>query len=125
MSKIEEEYTQFQRYVWNRLPMRKYLCGHDRVFDIVSVIVQEWPVQAIDNSRSGETGEVVALEELANSIKRHLALVYGDFQWDIWQHSLMPIAWQCIFTTLHWYRGSDSNAQDLWRWRSKWRKRTK
>lgn len=125
VSKDEDAINQFQRYVWDRLPMRKYLCGHDKVFDIVAVIVQEWPVPAIERSRSGETEEVVALEELAKSIRRHLHLVYGEVQWELWQHSITPIVWQCIFSVLHWYRDKDQNAQDLWRWRSKWRKRTR
>ena len=125
MSQSEDPYQHFQRYVWNRIPIRKYLCGHERVFDIVAVLVQEWPVAAIDQSKSGDTQEVVALEELAKSIKRHLALVYGDLQWELWETSLWPVIWQCIFSALHWYRDSESNARDLWRWRSKWRKRVK
>ena len=119
----EEAYFAFQRFVWNRLPIRKYLCGHSRVFDIVAVIVQEWPVEQIDHSQSGDTEEVHALEELARACKRHLALVYGAEQWDIWQASMTPAIWQSIWTVLQWYRQKETNAATLFRWRSKWRHR--
>lgn len=88
----------------------------------MAVVVQEWPTKEIDRSKSGDTSEVVALEELAKSVKRHLALAYGHQNWEVWHLSLVPMAWQCILTTLEWYRGSKKNAASLNRWRSKWRK---
>jgi hypothetical protein len=121
----DEAYADFQKAIWARLPMRKFLCGHHRIFDVLSVIVQEWPVEAIDQSKSGDTEEVVALEELAKSCKRHLALVYGEDQWEVWQTSMAPTIWQCIWAVLHWYRLSEPNAAALYRWRSRWRHRKK
>lgn len=123
MAGDDEAYADFQRQIWARLPIRKFLCGHHRVFDVLSVIVQEWPVEVIDASQSGDTDEVHALEELTKSCKRHLALVYGEEEWEVWQQSLKPVVWQCIWAVLYWYRLSETNAASLYRWRSKWRYR--
>jgi hypothetical protein len=119
----DDAYLEFQRYVWNRLPIRKYLCGMERVFDAVSVVVQEWPVEAIDHSQSGETAEVHALEELSKSCKRHLALLYGEEHWEVWETSMTPMIWQSVWSVLQWYRHAETNAAALYRWRSKWRYR--
>lgn len=101
--------------------MRKYLCGHGRVFDVVAVLVQEWPVDAIDHSSSGDTPEVHALEELASSCKRHLALVYGEPEWDLWANVLKYIIWQSIWIILQWYRNDPLNRSALIRMRAHWR----
>jgi hypothetical protein len=119
----EQPYQDFQKFVWHRLPMRKYLCGNDKVHDTLAVIVQEWPVKAIDKSKSGETQEVKALEDLTRSCKRHLQLVYGEEAWETWQATLTPIIWQCLWSVLYWYRSSKDNAAALVRWRAKWRHR--
>lgn len=111
----------FQRFVWGRLPMRKYLCGHNRVFDVVAVLIQEWPVDAIDHASSGDTPEVHALEELVASCKRHLALAYGEPEWDAWAGVLRYIIWQSVWIILHWYRHDPLNRSALIRMRSQWR----
>jgi hypothetical protein len=112
---------ELQRYVWGRLPIRKYLCGHSRVFDIVAVLIQEWPFKAIDNSQSGDTAEVHALEDLAHSCKRHLGLTYGEPEWDMWSSTMKHVIWQSIWVLLHWYRQSRENRAVLLKIGSKWR----
>jgi len=117
----KREILNFKRFVWGRLPLRKYLCGHNMVFDLAAVVVQEWPCEAIDISKSGDTVEVKALEELAASCKRHLALVYGYPEWDTWAETLKYLIWQAIWITLRWYRSDPKSASAMKRWRSKWR----
>lgn len=115
------EVRALQRYVWGRLPLRKYLCGHTRVFDVVAVLIQEWPVGVIDMSQSGDTPEVYALEELVRSCKRHLALVYGNVEWDMWTSTLKHIIWQSMWLMLQWYRADPKNRSRMVRMRNKWR----
>jgi len=115
------EVRELQRYVWGRLPLRKYLCGHNKVFDVVAVLIQEWPVHAIDNSQSGDTPEVHALEELVRSCKRHLALAYGETEWDMWASTMRHVIWQSMWVMLQWYRSDSENRSALVRIRSKWR----
>lgn len=123
MADERRELRDFKRLVWHRLPMRKYLCGHNVIFDIVSIVIQEWPVEAIDESKSGETVEVHALEELTISCKRHLVLTYGEDYWGVWSSNLRPLIWQVCWIVLQWYRHTPENSFRLVRWRSKWRHR--
>lgn len=121
MSDDRKEIREFQRHVWHRMPLRKYLCGHMVVFDVVAVVIQEWPGEAIDKSQSGDTQEVHALEDLNLSVKRHLALTYGQDYWDVWGDSVKPVIWQTSWIVLQWYRANETNAAMLCRWRHKWR----
>jgi hypothetical protein len=123
VSDTSNDVQDLQRWVWGRMPLRKYLCGHNKVFDVVAVLIQEWPVEAIDGSASGETAEVHALEELAMSCKRHLALVYGQEQWDLWSVTMKHIIWQALWLLLQWYRQSSQHRARLIRMRNKWRHR--
>lgn len=117
----QRDILNFKRFVWGRLPVRKYLCGHNMAFDIAAVIVQEWPCEAIDISKSGETVEVKALEKLVASCKRHLALVYGHPEWDAWAETATYLIWQASWITLRWYRSDEKSAAAMKKWRSKWR----
>lgn len=119
----KKDILNFKRFVWGRLPLRKYICGHHMAFDIASVVIQEWPCEAIDQSKSGETLEVQALEELVASCKRHLALAYGHPEWDAWAETLKYIIWQTVWITLRWYRSDPQSAASLKKWRSRWRYR--
>jgi len=105
--------------VWSRLPVRKYLVGYNRVFDVISALVQEWPEQAISGCKSGETPEVQALQELSASCKRHLALIYGR-EWDEWESHLTPVIWQSAWLILQWYRQKPSSKDSMSNWRSNW-----
>lgn len=121
VSRNRKDVADLQRHVWGRLPMRKYLYGHDKVFDTVAVILQEWPVDAIDRSSSGDTDEVHALEDLAASCKRHLALAYGESEWSMWDSAMKYLIWQTIWVMLHWYRQDAVHRSALIRMRSRWR----
>jgi hypothetical protein len=121
VSEDHKQIREFQRFVWHRMPLRKYLCGHMVVFDIVAVLIQEWPADAVENSRSGDTQEVHALEDLVRSAKRHMALTYGQDYWEVWGDSLKPVIWQACWIVLQWYRADESNAGMLRQWRHKWR----
>jgi len=121
VGKFKTEIIGFQKYVWGRLPLRKYLLGHHKCFDVASVLIQEFPCDAIDNSKSGETLEVKALKQTVASCKRHLAFVYGEPEYDKWQEALSQIIWQSVWITLRWYRSDLSAAKSLRKWRRQWR----
>lgn len=96
------------------------MCGHNRVFDIVTVAVQEWPEEAILSCQSGETAEVQALQQLASSCKRHLAFAYGEPMWDEWADTLGPVIWQVTWIILQWYRQKPDSPKSLSRWKANW-----
>lgn len=118
--KQDPDFIEFQKYVWGRMPVRKYLCGHNRIFDVVAVAVQEWPEEDICHSQSGDTLEVASLHSLAASCKRHLALVYGEPQWDEWATTMGPVIYQVLWIILQWYRQKPDSVRSLGKWKWNW-----
>lgn len=112
---------QFQEYIWAALPMRKHVAGKEAVFDAVAVAVQEWPDEVLCGARSGDTAELIATTELGKSIKRHLALAYGEDKfgslWLVAMQILIPII---IDLMLKWWRQRKDNQGRLRIWRRRW-----
>lgn len=116
-----DTFAAFQQFVWDRLPMRRHLCGRERVNDIVSVVVQEWPEVVMENCQSGDTAEIVATSELVKSTKRHLALMYGDREFGfLWVFILNIVAGQVIAIIIAWWRRNHRNHAKLTSWRKEW-----
>jgi len=116
-----DNFDKFQQWVWDSLPMRKHACGKERVFDVVAVVVQEWPDEALANCRSGDTAEVIAVKDLVASTKRHLALAYGEREFGfIWMFILNLMVGQIIQLIISWWRRSSQNPSKLRVWKRKW-----
>lgn len=114
-------YEDFQKYIWDRLPMRKHFTGRERAMDVLAVVIQEWPDEALSETRSGDTGEVKLMEGLTKSVKRHLALVYGDRDFgSIWIMLLSVLVAQIIKLVLEWWWRDHKNQGRLRIWRRKW-----
>jgi hypothetical protein len=107
--------------VWERLPARKHALGKEVVFDCVSAAAQEWPDGILGHTQSGDTGEVIAVTELAKSVKRHIALTYGESRfgslWILALQILLPIL---IDIMLRWWRSRKENRTRLRFWRADW-----
>lgn len=110
-----------QEYVWDRLPMRKYMAGREPVFDAVVVVIQEWPDEILVHTKSGDTGEVVAIKELTKSVKRHLTLTYGEKKFgSVWIIALQILLPLIIDLILKWWRRRKEHQGWLRLWRRKW-----
>lgn len=110
-----------QEYIWECLPMRKYMAGREAVFDTVMVLVQEWPDDMLAHTKSGDTGEVIAKGELEKSVRRHLTLTYGEKKfgtlWIVALQILLPII---IDLLLDWWRRRKDHRGWLRMWRRRW-----
>lgn len=116
-----DNFSMFQNMIWDSLPMRKHACGREKVFDIVAVVVQEFPEEAMSNSQSGDTAEVLAVKQLVASTKRHLALAYGEREFGfIWMFILNLMVGQIIQLIISWWRRAPQNPGKLKVWRRKW-----
>ena len=101
--------------------MRKHMAGKEAVFDAIAVAVQEWPDEALSSCKSGETGEVIATDELVKSVKRHMTLAYGEKKfgslWIVALQLLLPII---VDQMLRWWRRRKDNQGRIRIWRRKW-----
>ena len=108
-----------KEYVWSRLPpMRRHLAGQDKVNDLVDVIIIEWPQDILMSCRSGDTEEVLCMRALNKSVKRHMAMAYGE----TYGFALITIwiLWQVMWIILAWWHFNSENKEVLCGWRSKY-----
>jgi len=111
----------FQEFIWQGLPMRKHALGREGVYDAVAVCVQEWPDDVFCQTKSGDTGEVVATGELIKTVKRHMALTYGEQKFGtIWLLALQILLPIIVDQILRWWRRRKENQGKLRIWRRKW-----
>jgi hypothetical protein len=119
---VDSEYRQFQEYIWQQLPLRKLLAGKERVFDCISVVVQEWPDEQFALATGDQKLEATAVRDLMKSSKRHLHLAYGDREFGfIWATILSALLYELIVITIEWWRKRKENRMAILSWQDHWR----
>lgn len=114
-------FQDFQEQIWTELPLRKHALGKEVVFDCIAVIAQEWPDEVLCQTKSGDTGEVIATEELMKTVKRHMTLTYGEQRFgSLWLLALQMILPIIVDQILRWWRRRKDNQGKLRIWRRKW-----
>jgi hypothetical protein len=111
--------TQFQRYVWESLPLRKEAVGQEMVYDAVILAVQLWPVELLSQAEPEQVA--IVLNALCRDIRRMLCFVYGDerFQgyWILGMHRILPTL---VDLTHEWWKRRKDNQAKIAIWRRKW-----
>lgn len=119
---VDPAYRKFQEEIWQQLPLRKYLAGKDRVFDCISVVVQEWPDEQFALATGDSKAEATAIRDLMKSSKRHLHLAYGDREFGfIWATILSALLYELIIILIEWWRNRKENRMALLHWQDQWR----
>ena len=112
---------QLQEFVWAELPIRKNLAGREAVFDAVSAAVHEWPDESLSAARAGSEEEMEAMLQLSRSVKRHMALVYGDKKFgSVWIVALQILLPLIVDLILKWWRRRKEHRARIRVWRRKW-----
>lgn len=112
---------QFQEWVWSELPVRKNLAGREAVFDAVSAAIHEWPDDELSSLTSGSDQEMECMLTLSRSVRRHLALVYGDRHFaSIWVPALQILLPLIVDLILKWWRRRKEHRARVRMWRRKW-----
>lgn len=118
----DEDFVQFQRAIWKRLPKRKWLAGQERVLDCIAIVVQEWPDERFALAETGNGSRDEVITDLCINVKRHLHLAYGDEQFGfIWTIILQALIWHLITVIFEWWKAKKENRLALLRWQQKWR----
>jgi hypothetical protein len=119
----DKSFTDFQEQVWDNLPLKKYLATKERVFDAISVIVQEWPDEQFAQSFGDEQQQAKVVRDLMKSIKRHLHLAYGEKDFGvIWSIILQALLYEMVVMILEWWRKKKANRISILKWRQRWHK---
>ena len=112
---------QFQRYVWESLPIRREAVGREAIDDVTLVVLQFWPVETLSQAGPDTQEEVIVLRGLVIDIRRVLSFVYGAERfegfWLIGLHALIP---RVIDVTNDWWRRRKDNRAKMNAWRRKW-----
>ncbi len=112
---------QLQEWVWSELPIRKNVAGKEAVFDAVSAAIHEWPDDELSSSPAGGEREMAAMLALSRSVRRHLALVYGDKQFgSMWVVALQILLPLIVDLILKWWRRRKEHRARIRMWRRKW-----
>lgn len=120
--KSDPSYRTFQEEIWQQLPLRKFLAGKERVFDCISVVVQEWPDEQFALATGDPKAEATAIRDLMKSSKRHLHLAYGDREFGfIWATILSALLYELIIILIEWWRNRKENRMALLHWQDQWR----
>lgn len=114
--------------MWDALPLRKFLAGRERVYDCISVVVQEWPddefaLAEVAMKDSGDRKkQSVVIKDLMLNVKRHLHLAYGEVEFGfIWTIILQALLWELIHLICEWWRKRSENRMALLKWQKQWR----
>lgn len=112
---------QLQEFVWSELPIRKNLAGKEAVFDAVSAAIHEWPDESLSAAPAGGEEEMAAMLQLSMSVKRHMALVYGDKKFgSVWIVALQILLPLIVDLILKWWRRRKEHRARIRMWRRKW-----
>jgi hypothetical protein len=112
---------QFQRYVWECLPIRKEAVDREMIDDVVLVAIQFWPVAHLAQTQPGSQEEAIVLSVLSKDIRRVLQFVYGEERFQgyylIGLRSLIP---QSVNVINQWWQSRKDNRAKINTWRRKW-----
>lgn len=112
---------QFQRFVWESLPIRKEAVGREAIDDVTILAVQMWPVEHLSQTELKTAEETVVLKAACQDIRRILAFVYGEDRfkgmWILGLHSMIPAVVEVVNG---WWRTRKDNRAKLTMWRRKW-----
>ena len=117
-------FSKFQKQIWDELPERKHLAGQEKVYDIISVVIQEWPVEEYSAAIASDDqlGKMRATRRLMRAVKRHMAVLYGGEQdfgslWIVFLNIVVSIIIRYIWD---WWKNNKTHQKQLLAWRRRW-----
>lgn len=119
-------FTKLQRTIWDILPDKKHAAGKEKVYDVVSIVVQEWPEQEFgrlrDDPEAASVEAVPSYRRLVRTVKRHMDLLYGEEEdfGTLWIIALEILVSQIIRLVLKWWLENRRNQRTLRNWRQRW-----
>lgn len=113
--------SQFQRYVWESLPIRKEAIDREFIDDLVLIAVQQWPAEDLSQASPGSADEAAAMRQLQWDIRRMLEFVYGEQRfngyWILGARTVIP---QAVEVIRQWWRRRKDNRAKISIWRRRW-----
>ena len=112
---------QFQRYVWESLPIRKEAIDREFVDDIVLIAIQQWPSDEMSESSPGSAEEADLIRRLHWDIRRMLELTYGPDRFNgYWILGARIVIPQAVEVIRKWWRRRKDNRAKIGIWRRRW-----
>lgn len=112
--------SQFRRDIWEALPEKKHMAGKEKIFDVVSILIQEWPDEDFDSSKKNKAKSIRTALRLNRTVKRQMHLMYGEEEFGfLWALALNVLVSMIIRMILDWWMKRDENRQLLSKWRNR------
>jgi len=113
--------SQFQMYVWEALPVRKAVVGREVVDDIVTLAVQQWPVEDMSEANSDPKQESALMHRLAWDVRRMMEVIYGADRFvGLWVVGLKAVLMQVLEVMRTWWHRRKDNRAKIVIWRRRW-----
>lgn len=119
-------FSRLQRQIWEILPDKKHAAGKEKIYDIVAVVVQEWPekpFKSLDTDPDTAALKTIpSFRKLQRAVKRHMHLLYGEEEefGILWAIVLEILVSQVIRLVLRWWLENRRNQRTLRNWRERW-----
>jgi hypothetical protein len=112
---------QFQRFVWESLPIRKQAIDREFIDDIVLVAIQQWPNDELSQAAPGSPEEAEAIRRVQWDIRRILEFTYGHDRFaGYWLLGARIVIPQVAVVILKWWRRRKDNRARIGIWRRRW-----
>lgn len=112
---------QFQRFVWESLPIRREALGQEFISDIVLLAVQQWPAEELSQAAPDTPEEAEAIRSLQWDIRRMAEFIYGEERfagfWLLGARAVIPLVVEVI---RKWWRRRKDNRAKIGIWRRRW-----
>lgn len=113
--------SQFQRYVWESLPLRREAMDQEFVDDLVLIAVQQWPNDELSQASAGSEEEAELIRRLQWDIRRLLELTYGQERFNgYWILGARIVIPQAVEVIRKWWRRRKDNRAKIGIWRRRW-----
>lgn len=111
--------TQFQRFVWESMPIRKEAVGQEVVYDIVTVAIQLWPTEHLSQAEDKQID--IVLSSLVSDIRRILSCVYSEERFDgFWILGAKALTPRIVNLIYDWWKRRKDNQAKVAHWRRRW-----
>ena len=112
---------QFQRYVWESLPIRREAVDREFMDDLVLIAIQQWPSDELSQATPGSAEEADAMRQVQWDIRRIMEFTYGQERfngyWLLGARTLIP---QAVEVVRQWWRRRKDNRAKVSIWRRRW-----
>lgn len=112
--------TQFRNEIWDALPAKKHMAGKEKIFDVISILIQDWPDKEFAESKRSQAKAIRTALRLNGTVKRQMHLMYGEQEFGtLWLLALNILVSTVIRLVLEWWLKKRENRELMAKWQQR------